>query len=34
VEQFNHPENSYTVEQTHAIAAGDEYDRFVVSNLF
>ncbi len=32
VEQFNHPENSYTVEQTHAIAAGDEYDRFIVSN--
>ncbi len=31
VEQFNNPENSYSVVQTHAIAAGDEYDRFVVS---
>jgi hypothetical protein len=31
VNQFNHPSNSYTVEQTHAIAAGDEYDRFIVS---
>ena len=31
VEQFNHPDNSYMIEQTHAIAAGDEYDRFVVS---
>jgi hypothetical protein len=31
VDQFNNPSNSYTVEQTHAIAAGDEYDRFVVS---
>lgn len=30
VKQFNRPENSYNVEQTHAIAAGDEYDRFVV----
>jgi hypothetical protein len=30
VKQFNHPENSYTVEQTHAIVAGDEYDRFIV----
>jgi hypothetical protein len=31
VKQFNNPENSYTVEQTHAIAAGDEYDRLVIS---
>jgi hypothetical protein len=31
VEQFNHPDNSYMIEQTHAIAAGDEYDRFIVS---
>ncbi|MDM8567679.1 hypothetical protein QUF74_18790 [Candidatus Halobeggiatoa sp. HSG11] len=31
VDQFNHPENSYMIEQTHAIAAGDEYDRFIVS---
>jgi len=31
VKQFNNPENSYSVEQTHAIAAGDDYDRFVVS---
>ncbi len=31
VNQFNNPSNSYSVEQTHAIAAGDEYDRFVVS---
>ncbi len=31
VKQFNNPDNSYTVEQTHAIAAGDDYDRFVVS---
>ncbi|RKZ41109.1 MAG: hypothetical protein DRQ49_06155 [Gammaproteobacteria bacterium] len=31
VEQFNHPDNSYQVEQTHAIAAGDDYDRFIVS---
>lgn len=31
VKQFNNPENSYTIEQTDAIAAGDEYDRFVVS---
>ena len=30
VDQFNHPENSYSVEQSHAIAAGDEYDRFIV----
>jgi hypothetical protein len=30
VKQFNHPENSYTVEQTHAIAAGDDYDRLIV----
>ena len=30
VNQFNHPENSYRVEQTHAIAAGDAYDRIVV----
>ena len=31
VGQFNNPKNSYSVEQTHAIAAGDEYDRFMVS---
>lgn len=31
VEQFNNPNNSYSIEQTHAIATGDEYDRFVVS---
>jgi len=31
VEQYNNAESSYTVEQTHAIAAGDEYDRFIVS---
>jgi hypothetical protein len=31
VKQFNHRENSFHVEQTHAIAAGDEYDRIVVS---
>ncbi|MDM8569613.1 hypothetical protein QUF50_08915, partial [Thiotrichales bacterium HSG1] len=31
VEQFNHPDNSYMIAQTHAIATGDEYDRFVVS---
>ncbi len=31
VKQFNNPQNSYTVEQSHAIAAGDEYDRFIVS---
>jgi len=31
VNQFNNPENSYSIEQTHAIAAGDEYDRFIVS---
>ncbi|MCP4697315.1 MAG: hypothetical protein GY862_10750 [Gammaproteobacteria bacterium] len=30
VTQFNNPENSYSVEQTHAIAAGDDYDRIVV----
>jgi hypothetical protein len=30
VKQFNNPKNSYHVEQTHAIAADDEYDRFVV----
>lgn len=30
VKQFNNPENRYRVTQTHAIAAGDEYDRFVV----
>jgi hypothetical protein len=30
VNQFNHIENSYQVKQTHAIAAGDEYDRVVV----
>jgi hypothetical protein len=29
--QFNNPENSYSIEQTHAIAAGDEYDRFIAS---
>lgn len=28
--QFNNTENSYHVEQTHAIAAGDDYDRIVV----
>ena len=27
---FNSPENSFSVKQTHAIAAGDEYDRVVV----
>ncbi|HIE01458.1 MAG TPA: hypothetical protein EYP59_14400 [Thiotrichaceae bacterium] len=31
VEQFNNHENSYSIEQTHAIATGDEYDRFIVS---
>jgi hypothetical protein len=31
VNQFNNPENRYNVVQTHAIAANDEYDRFVVS---
>ena len=31
VGQFNNSENSYRIEQTHAIAAGDEYDRFIVS---
>ena len=31
VEQFNNYENSYSIEQTHAIATGDEYDRFIVS---
>ena len=31
VNEFNNHENSYNVEQTHAIAAGDEYDRIVVS---
>lgn len=30
VNQFNNFENSYQVKQTHAIAAGDEYDRVVV----
>jgi hypothetical protein len=30
VTQFNQPETSYEVEQTHAIAAGDEYDRIVI----
>ncbi len=30
VSQFNNPENSYGVEQTDAIAAGDDYDRIVV----
>lgn len=32
VTQFNNPKNSYMVEQTHAIAAGDEYDRVVIRN--
>ncbi len=31
VEQFNNSENSYSIEQTDAIAAGDEYDRFIIS---
>ena len=31
VNQFNSPDNSFSVEQTHAIAVGDEYDRFIVS---
>jgi hypothetical protein len=31
VEQYNKAESSYIAEQTHAIAAGDEYDRFIVS---
>ena len=31
VKQFNNPENSYRIEQTDAIAAGDEYDRFIVT---
>ncbi len=31
IEQFNHQDNSFQVEQTHAIAAGDDYDRIVVS---
>ncbi len=31
VNQFNNPSDSYTIEQTAAIAAGDEYDCFVVS---
>jgi len=30
-DQFNNHENSYQVEQTHAIAAGDDYDRIVVT---
>lgn len=30
VSQFNNSENSYGVEQTHAIAAGDDYDRIVI----
>jgi hypothetical protein len=30
VNQFNNFGNSYQVKQTHAIAAGDEYDRVVV----
>ncbi len=30
VNQFNNPENRYSVVQTHAIAANDEYDRFIV----
>jgi len=30
VNQFNNIGNSYQVKQTHAIAAGDEYDRVVV----
>ena len=32
VTQFNNPTNSYSVEQTHAIAAGDGYDRVVIRN--
>jgi len=28
---FNNDDNDYQVTQTHAIAAGDEYDRFVVT---
>lgn len=31
IQNFNHPESNYHVTQTHAIAAEDEYDRFVVS---
>jgi hypothetical protein len=31
VEQYNNAESSYIVVQTHAIAAGDEYDRIIVS---
>lgn len=31
VNQFNSLEKNYSIEQTHAIATGDEYDRFVVS---
>ena len=31
VEQYNEASSSYNVGQTHAIAAGDEYDRFIVS---
>lgn len=34
VQQFNNPNNSYSVEQTHAIAAGDDYDRLVVSKFY
>jgi len=30
VEQFNNSSNSYSAEQTHAIAAGDAYDRFII----
>ena len=30
VNQFNNPENRYNVVQTHAIAADDEYDRFII----
>ncbi len=30
VEQFNNSNNSYSAEQTHAIATGDAYDRFII----
>lgn len=30
VEQFNNSSNSYSVQQTHAIATGDAYDRFII----
>ena len=32
VTQFNNSENSYSVEQTHAIAAGDDFDRVVIKS--